>query len=178
MCGRRASCGTPSGFGPFFRLVDLGRRRCHGDPRLCCVTPLGSIARGAPVLGATCPCDPVAGQLPSCDPVAVKCNSMRFNPERVSQQSLGSPHQRRTPGCPFARPEPRGSTLAMCARFTCARLWCVLWNPVGVRSLFLLFYLGRAVFTATPGFVVRPRWGQSQWCHAVGVNRNDATPAP
>jgi len=34
--------------------------------------------------------------------------------------------------------------------------------------------LGCAVTTATPGFDVRPRWGQLQWCDAVGGNRNGA----
>ena len=34
--------------------------------------------------------------------------------------------------------------------------------------------LGCAVTTATPGFDVRPRWGQSQWCGLGIVNHNGA----
>ena len=34
-----------------------------------------------------------------------------------------------------------------------------MWNPVGVRRVLFVFFLGCAVVTATPGFVAPPRWG-------------------
>jgi len=36
-----------------------------------------------------------------------------------------------------------------------------MWNPVGVRRVLLVFFLGCAVVTATPGCVVKPHWGFS-----------------
>ncbi len=41
----------------------------------------------------------------------------------------------------------------------------VLWNPVGVQSHFPVFFLGCAVFTATPGFVVKPLSGLENGHH-------------
>ncbi len=69
---RSLPCGTLSGFGENEHNVP-GVRRLHGDPRLRCATPLGSIA----IFHA----DMHAGA-----DARVNGNCLRFNPVRVALQ--------------------------------------------------------------------------------------------
>ena len=108
-------------------------------------------------------CDSATLGRKGAEKLGSKLCSHAIYPVRVSQQSLGSPHRGAPQVVGRSRSGPqRGSTWA-CVRTACTNNARVM-EPRWGSGRFWHVDLGCAVITATPGFDVRPRWGQSQCC--------------